>query len=148
MTLARRSHRSHRVAPWRPLLSAAVCGAVCGAVGTNSMNELEAYLLDDGRWVAPPDGSEKVKRLAARCGRTLDKPKHKEEIAKLSAHMATLGTGELRYWAKVVMISHLWNGATGEGGYWAVASRVVNEVAARLLGARRGPAPFWITEGM
>ena len=85
----------------------------------------------------PYPNDDKLKRLAARCGRTLyDREKHEKAGQKLYEYMQTLGTGELGYWLTIIMIDHRWNGATGQGGYWAVASRVVNETAERILRER------------
>ena len=83
----------------------------------------------------------KLKRLAARCGRThYDAEKHQASRSKLHGYM-TLDTGRLRYWATVAMIDDGWCGATGTGAYWAVAGRVVNEIArwrSSVTGAMNG----------
>ena len=81
---------------------------------------------------------QKLKRLAARVGRTLyEREKHETARGKLRAFMETLGVGELDYWRRVVMIDHRWSGATGQGAFWAVASGAVNDIAADILEDRR-----------
>ena len=93
-----------------------------------------------------PDEIRKVKRLAARVGRTFDEAgKHAAATRQLRECLATLGTGSLRYWAQVVMIDHRWCGATGTGAFWAVASRVTNELARAILEERgRNQPPFQV----
>ena len=84
------------------------------------------------------EGVRKLKRLAARVGRTFhDQEKHDKAKASLRAFMEDLGVGELHYWAGIAMIDGRWCGATGQGGFWAVASRVVNEIASELLDEHR-----------
>ena len=86
--------------------------------------------------LSKPDNKTVVK-LAARVGRSFgDENKHCQAIKKLRAFMETLCTGSLRYWKEVVMIDPRWCGATGTGAFWAVASRVVNEIANRILSKR------------
>ena len=87
-----------------------------------------------------PDANlAKVKRLAARAGRTFqpyDKDKHQAAKDKLRAAMKDLSMGELNVWATAIMIDHRWCGATGTGAYRAVASRLCNEAAAAELRTR------------
>ena len=74
------------------------------------------------------------KRLAARVGRTFYQPdKHRVAIGKLRSYMSILEVFKLRFWAQVPMIDYRWSGATGKGAFWAVASRVVNELAFEIL---------------
>ena len=76
-----------------------------------------------------------VKRAAARLGRLFGRTGPEAEAKRERAYRmlrAALGActdDELRYWRAVVLIDDRVNGATGEGAYWAVASRVVNEEA-------------------
>ena len=65
--------------------------------------------------------------------------------AALDAALQGEDTGRLRYWAGVTMLDGRVNGATGEGGVWAAASRVVNERARAEL-KRRGDA--WRAAGL
>ena len=91
--------------------------------------------------------SKLLKKLAARVGRSLyDKPKYDKFYKALTKYMNTLDTGSLRYWAKVVMIDHRWNGATGQGAFWAVASEAVNEIALSILKSRAQEHTFMIYE--
>ena len=79
----------------------------------------------------------KVKRLAAKCGRAYNQPeKFEKHKTKLREYLETLDSERLRYWAKVVMLDSRWCGATGQGGYWAVASRCVNEAAREIIRER------------
>lgn len=93
-------------------------------------------------WYRYPDDSKpwvkRLKRLAAKAGRTLyGEVKHREARDALELYMLKLPTPELRYWAQVWMLDRRWSDATGEGAFWAVASRVVNELAREEL-RRRG----------
>lgn len=73
-------------------------------------------------------------RLAARVGRTYrDREKHGPALAALRRYMAGYGPGEWADWQRQVMIADGWNGATGQGAYWAVASEAVNRIAGELL---------------
>ena len=89
----------------------------------------------------PPDDDpevKKVKRLAARCGRAYrDEAKFGKLKAKLVEYMRTLDNDRLGYWAGVVMLDPRFCGATGTGAFWAVASRIVNEVAKEILPLKR-----------
>ena len=85
-----------------------------------------------------PEITPKVKRAAAKCGRTFyRREEHEAARGKLRALLEKEDVPSLRWYAKVVMIDDRWNGATGEGGYWAVASRCLNEDALAELRRRR-----------
>lgn len=95
-----------------------------------------------------------VKRAAAKAGRSWESARtggdertaaHRADVAKLVEVLAGTDTGRLRYWAGATMIDGRWCGASGAGGYWAVASRLVNEAAAVEL-RRRGDA--WRAAGL
>ena len=96
------------------------------------------YPDDDPPWA----GCEPVKRHAAKAarGRTHEIRQRAEE--RLADALRELATPDLRLWCEVVMIDHRWQGATGHGGYWAAASRIVNEVARRVLAER----PMFVVE--
>ena len=83
--------------------------------------------------VLGPDASVRaVKRAAARLGRLFGRPRSDERRRarrKLADLMRAESTPRLRYWAVVLMIDSRWCGATGQGGYWAVASRETNTAA-------------------
>lgn len=84
----------------------------------------------------PPNTPEAqhIKRLAAKCGRTIYKgEKHAKAREKLLVAMTALDVPALRYWATVVMIDNRYNGATGQGGFWAAASACCNELASAAL---------------
>ena len=84
-----------------------------------------------------PGEVREIKKLAARCGRTLAKrDDHRRARARLVARLEKVENAHLRYWAEVVVIDHRWCGATGQGGFWAAASRCVNEDAAAILQQR------------
>ena len=85
-----------------------------------------------------PDRSSRVVKLASKVGRAFYKPeKYNVELGKLERYMQSLDNGELLYWKDVLMIRPEFSGATGQGAYIAVASRVVNEVATSVLEQRR-----------
>ena len=85
-----------------------------------------------------PNNTDRFLRLAARVGRTYrDREKHATALAKLRDYMADFGPDEWRDWQGQVMISMQWNGATGQGAFWAVASEHVNRIAGELLEGRR-----------
>ena len=56
--------------------------------------------------------------------------------AKLRRTFEELPTADLNVLALMWMISNRWNGATGQGGIWAMASRLVNESALEELRTR------------
>ena len=90
----------------------------------------QPYSLPEQVWADRPQEVAKIKKLAARCGRTYYEPaKHEQARAKLAEAVAGLDHCALDYWAHVMMIDTRWCGATGTGAYWAVASRCVNEIA-------------------
>ena len=81
----------------------------------------------------------KLKRLAARAGRAFGRGNHRVELRAtqlLKVHLESLGSGELTHWSQVAMIDPRFNGATGQGGYWAAASRIVNELSMEILKVR------------
>lgn len=85
-----------------------------------------------------PDVNSEVVKLASKVGRAFYKPeKYQKALGKLRKHMQTLGLFELKYWAHVLLISPRYSGATGQGAYIAVASRVVNEVSSEILAQRQ-----------
>ena len=96
----------------------------------------------------------RVKRAALRCGRTWPRPggggkeKHAKALEALEAldkALARCSVPQVRYFAQATLIDGRFNGATGEGAYIAVASRLVNERARAEL-KRRGDA--WREAGL
>ena len=84
-----------------------------------------------------------VKRAAAKVGRAFgQRAKYEKAVAALNKVLHGLETPRLRFWADCLMIDGRWCGATGQGGYWAVASEKVNELAGEELKTRspRGKA--------
>ena len=85
---------------------------------------------------ADPEVRE-VKRLAAKVGRAYQQAdKFEQHKTKLREYMEKLDTERLKYWAGVKMLDSRFCGATGEGAYWAVASKAVNDIARQLLSDR------------
>ena len=81
---------------------------------------------------------KQIKSLAAKCGRTIyNKDKHEKARSKLREKLEQLDTKALFHWARFAMIDHRWSGATGQGAYWAVASRCVNEESISILKERK-----------
>ena len=99
---------------------------------------LYAYPADLYPTCGFPDANlAKIKRLAAKAGRTLyEREKHQAARDKLREAMKDLSMGELNIWATAIMIDHRWCGATGQGAYWAVASELCNEAALDELRTR------------
>ena len=117
------------------------------------MSQLQRYRYPDDT----DTEVKRVKRLAARCGRlegqhgrayAESKAKRVKAQQALTGCLETLPSARLRRWASVLMIDGRWCGATGQGAYWAVSTRIVNETAAAILRQRieRGqdPAPFQV----
>lgn len=78
--------------------------------------------------------NKKLVTLAAKVGRNFyNQSEYDKAHKKLHEFMQGLSVDRLQYWAYVVMIDPRWSGATGQGAYWAVASRVVNEIAQECL---------------
>ena len=50
-------------------------------------------------------------------------------LRALDAALSRSGAPQVRYWAQITMIDRRFGGATGEGVYIAVASRIVKEQA-------------------
>jgi len=101
------------------------------------------------------NNTPKFMRLAAAVGRSYRQPeKHEAALDKLRCYMREgHGPGEWRDWATQTMISDQFCGASGQGGFWAVASVKVNEIALELLAehraqwrARHGDALFVIED--
>lgn len=109
-------------------------------------------------------GVRRIKRAArnaARLSTASSSPRDRDRVSRLSrderrkeakAALRALDEclreeheGRLGYWATVTMISGGFDGATGQGGVWAAASRLVNERARQEL-RRRGDA--WRAAGL
>ena len=67
-----------------------------------------------------------------------------KEKLSLKKALSSLTTGDLNHLAVMHMISANWQGATGEGGIWAMASDIVNETAREVLAGR---SAFEVIEG-
>lgn len=96
----------------------------------------EIFILPEYAFPNRLDEVKRIKKIAARCGRTFwpyKREKHEKAREKLREAMENLDARALRYWAYVVMIDDRWCGATGQGGFWAVASRCVNEEAKAII---------------
>lgn len=89
-------------------------------------------LFPDKDWPRYAD----VKRIGAKCGRAKTQADEDKWRGKLREVMREMDMGGLNYWATVVMLDHRFQGATGLGAFWAVASRIVNEVAREVLRTR------------
>ena len=56
--------------------------------------------------------------------------------ALLERRLRECHTGELNHLACMMVISHQWQGATGQGGVWSMASELANEMAREVLKER------------
>ena len=80
---------------------------------------------------------EEVKRAAAKVGRAFgNRDKYNRAHAQLVAVLEKQDPAHLRFWAQVPILDMRWSGATGQGGYWAVATQAVNDVSADLMRQR------------
>lgn len=70
-----------------------------------------------------------IKRHAATAARAKDDKRRGGAMGRLRDAMAKEPLDALNVWSKILMIDDRWCGATGQGGYWAVASRLCNETA-------------------
>ena len=61
---------------------------------------------------------------------------YSKEQEKLSNIYTNLDMGEINILSAMYMISNQWNGATGQGSIWAVASEIVNNTARQELKQR------------
>ena len=77
---------------------------------------------------------KRVKQLAARVGRALyDQDRHVGACLALRKYLHTLPPDRIRYWAGCPILDPRWDGATGQGGYWAAATAAVNRIAGDVL---------------
>ena len=78
---------------------------------------------------------KQVKRLAFRAGKSFNKDRDKYLKARtaLKQYMGRLNFQELVDWQSCLMLDRRYNPATGQGGYIAVATRIVNETAYDLI---------------
>ena len=108
---------------------------------------LTRYRFPEALFGADDGNVRAVKRAAAKAGRSwrTGGDGHRADVAKLAEVLHGTDSGRLRYWAGVTMLDGRWCGASGAGGYWAVASRLVNEAATAEL-RRRGDA--WRSAGL
>ena len=57
-------------------------------------------------------------------------------LSLLERRMTDLDMEQLNHLAMMYMISNQWDGATGQGGIWAIASDIVNKMARKILKTR------------
>ena len=82
--------------------------------------------------------TRRIKRIAAKCGRAFgrrDRVELERQFGRLVEAMRALPRSEIVYWRHIVMIDGRWQGATGQGAYWAVASEAANRAASLALEA-------------
>ena len=97
------------------------------------MNYIDIYEFPDLAY----DENKKLVGFASTAGKNYyHLEKYEKAYAKLYDFMKNLTIPRLNYWAKIQMIDPRWCGATGTGAYWAVASRIVNEIAQEILSIR------------
>ena len=105
------------------------------------MTRIETY-----RYPQDEDSPEvkKMRKLAAQAGRSVAVGASEKKIAqgkqarrKLDELMGTLSDERLLYWSQVLMIDPRWNGATGQGGFWAAGTEAVNQSADQEIGRRQ-----------
>ncbi len=58
---------------------------------------------------------------------------NKKDIQKLEQIFKELELDKINILSVMLMISNKWNGATGQGGIWATASEIVNNIAKQEL---------------
>lgn len=98
------------------------------------MSRREIFILPEYAFPNRLAEVRRIKKWAAKAGRTYrDRDKHFKARKKLREALEPLDIRALLYWSYVVMIDDRWCGATGQGGFWAVASRCVNEEAKAII---------------
>lgn len=83
-----------------------------------------------------------IKRHAATAARAKTPKRQHAALERLRKVLATLDNDNLYAWATTTMIDGRWQGATGAGAYWAVASQMVNDAASAELRSR----PLFVVE--
>ena len=83
-----------------------------------------------------------VKRHAAAAARAKTPKREHAALERLRKVLAELDNDNLYAWATTTMIDGRWQGATGVGGYWALASQIVNNAALAELRSR----PLFVVE--
>ena len=78
-----------------------------------------------------------IKKKAQRVGRTLGEPaKYEKAVDALRKVLNEQDSAHLRYWAQCLMLDPRWCGATGQGGYWAHATVMVNRLSQEIIQER------------
>ena len=83
-----------------------------------------------------PTGKAILRQARAAARERLDRTKDSPARQRLRELMHPLDMGQLNHLACMYMISNNWHGATGQGGIWATASSVCNQLAGELLQER------------
>ena len=83
-----------------------------------------------------------IKRHAAAAARAKTPKREHAALGRLRKVLATLDNDNLYAWGTTTMIDGRWQGATGVGGYWALASQIVNDAALAELRSR----PLFVVE--
>ena len=117
------------------------------ATGRRRGVPITLYRFPEAVFGADDRNVRRVKAAAARAGRSWrgGGAAHRADLARLARVLEGTDTGRLRFWSGVVMLDGRYCGASGAGGYWAVAARLVNEQARAEL-RRRGDA--WRAAGL
>ena len=110
----------------------AVSAAARDAAALPPRREFEPIMLLDESSELPESSAAdcRIKRLAAQCGRRLG---HSAAFWHLVDAYKELPWRSIRWWSRVVLIDDRWQGATGQGGYWAAASEAANRAALQAL---------------
>ena len=99
-----------------------------------------------------PTGKAILRQARAAAREHIDRIKDSPARQRLHELMRPLDMGQLNHLACMYMISNNWQGATGQGGIWATASSVCNQVAGELLQERPAfevmtdPGPDFVPE--
>lgn len=83
-----------------------------------------------------PTAREILRQARAAAREDLDNVHNSPAHHRLKELIRPLNMGQINHLSCMYMISNQWQGATGQGGIWATASRVCNQVARQILRER------------
>ena len=117
----------------------------CGKASPSARALCPSCIPAPGPWVSGPPYrypdpadplTSRLKRLAARAARATGTRAARAHAA-LSDCLRDVDDRRLRWAETVLMLDPRWNGATGEGGYWALATEILSRAASAERSRRR-----------
>ena len=98
-------------------------------IANHRINNSRYWIIDEKHIIGKQILSTS-RRAASKHIRNQDNSK---EIKKLENLFNTLSLDTINILSSILIISNKWNGATGQGGVWAAASEIVNNIAKQEL---------------